>query len=195
MKKLTAILLLLTMMLSLIACADSSAPASASSTETTAPVVTVESEATEPETTEPEDTEPETTAAAAPAVPALEDGVYQVDFLTDSSMFHINEALDGKATLTVQDGAMTVHITLVSKSILNLFPGLAEEAEKLTEWLNPTEDEVTYSDGTTEIVYGFDVPVPAIGEDFALALIGKKGTWYDHMVSVQNPVLMEEAAD
>lgn len=190
MKKLTAILLLLTMMLSLIACADSSAPASASSTETTEPVVTVESEATEPETTEPE-----TTEAAAPAVPALEDGVYQVDFLTDSSMFHINEALDGKATLTVQAGAMTVHITLVSKSILNLFPGLAEEAEKLTEWLNPTEDEVTYSDGTTEIVYGFDVPVPAIGEDFALALIGKKGIWYDHMVSVQNPVLMKEIAD
>lgn len=185
MKKLTSILLLLTMVMSLASCADSSASVSTKPIDTTAPVVTME----------PETTEPETTEAAAPAVPTLEDGVYQVDFLTDSSMFHINEALDGKATLTVQDGAMTVHITLVSKSILNLFPGLAEEAEKLTEWLNPTEDEVTYSDGITEIVYGFDVPVPAIGEDFALALIGKKGTWYDHMVSVQNPIPMEYVAE
>jgi hypothetical protein len=30
--------------------------------------------------------------------------------------------------------------------------------------------------------------VPAIGEEFDLALIGKAGKWYDHKVSVSNPV-------
>lgn len=124
------------------------------------------------------------TAAAA----ELEDGTYLADFETDSSMFHINETCDGKGTLTVKDGEMTIHITLVSKSIINLFPGLAEDAQKDgAELLEPTTDEVTYSDGITEEVYGFDVPVPVLDEEFDLALIGKKGKWYDHKVSVSGP--------
>lgn len=192
MKKTIAVLLLLTMMLSIAACG--SKPSETKPAETAAETTVETTVETEPET-QPETTEAET-EAAEPAAPALEDGVYQVEFVTDSSMFHINEALDGKATLTVQDGAMTVHITLVSKTILNLFPGSAEDAQKDgAEWLQPTEDEVKYSDGSTDVVYGFDVPVPAVGEDFALALIGKKGVWYDHQVSVQNPVPMEEVAE
>ena len=123
---------------------------------------------------------------------ALPDGVYTADFTTDSSMFHVNETLDGKGTLTVKDGEMTIHITLVSKSILNLFPGLAEDAEQDgAALLEPTVDSVTYPDGLTEEVYGFDVPVPVIGEEFDLALIGKKGKWYDHRVIVSNPVPAE----
>ena len=54
--------------------------------------------------------------------------------------------------------------------------------------LEPTPEEVTYSDGYTEEVYAFDVPVPAIGEEFDVAILGAKGTWYDHKVSVDNPV-------
>lgn len=74
------------------------------------------------------------------------------------------------------------------KNILNLYPGLAEDAQKEgAELLMPTEDTVTYSDGTTETVHGFDVPVPALDEEFDLALIGKKGKWYDHRVSVSSP--------
>lgn len=119
---------------------------------------------------------------------ALSDGVYQAEFDTDSSMFHVNEACDGKGTLTVADGKMTIHISLTSKNILNLYPGLAEDAQKEgAELLMPTEDTVTYSDGTTETVHGFDVPVPALDEEFDLALIGKKGKWYDHRVSVSIP--------
>ena len=34
----------------------------------------------------------------------LEDGVYSAEFDTDSGMFHVNEANDGKGTLTVKDG-------------------------------------------------------------------------------------------
>ncbi len=118
----------------------------------------------------------------------LEDGKYIVDFTTDSSMFRVNETKDGKGTLEVKDGEGTVHITLVSKRILHLYPGLAEDAAKDgAALLEPTEDEVTYEDGMTETVYGFDVPVPAIDEEFNLALIGEKGTWYDHKVKVSNP--------
>ena len=127
-------------------------------------------------------------AAAAEEAAALPDGEYEVTFKTDGSMFRINEALHDTARLTVKDGEMTVHITLVSKNILNLFPGLAEDAVKDgAVLLEPTEDEVTYSDGMTETVYGFDVPVPALDEEFDLALIGKKGKWYDHKVVVSAP--------
>ena len=126
--------------------------------------------------------------------PALADGVYTADFDTDSSMFHANEACDGKGTLTVKDGEMTIHVSLVSKTILNLFPGLAEDAQKDgAVLLQPTIDTVTYSDGLSEEVYGFDIPVPALDTEFDLALIGKKGVWYDHKVSVSNPEPQEDA--
>ena len=85
----------------------------------------------------------------------LPDGVYTAEFSTDSSMFHVSEACDGKGTLMVKDGVMTIHISLGSKKILNLYPGL---------------------------------PVPVIGEEFDLALIGTKGKWYDHKVKVSDPV-------
>lgn len=130
---------------------------------------------------EPEEAEP------VPECP-LEDGVYSVRFDTDSSMFHINEAYDNRGVLTVEGGKMTVHITLPSKNTVNLFPGTAEKAqEKGAALLEPTLDIVTYDDGFTEEVYGFNVPVPYLDEEFDCALIGTKGKWYDHKVSVSDP--------
>ena len=131
-----------------------------------------------------------------PDQPALADGVYTADFNTDSSMFHANETCDGKGVLTVKDGQMTIHVSLASTSIVNLFPGLKEDAQKDgAALLQPTKDTVTYPDGLTETVNGFDIPVPALDEEFDVALIGKKGVWYDHKVSVSNPVLKEENDD
>lgn len=125
----------------------------------------------------------------------LPDGVYTADFNTDSSMFHVSEACDGKGTLTVEDGKMTIHISLGSKNIVNLYPGLAADAQKEdAETLEPTVDTVTYSDGFTEEVNGFDVPVPALAQEFDLALLGKKGKWYDHKVIVSNPVAQGSVA-
>ena len=124
----------------------------------------------------------------------LADGTYTADFNTDSSMFHVNEANEGRGVLTVKDGKMTLHVSLASKSIVNLFVGVAEDAQKDgAELLEPTTDTVTYSDGMTEEVYGFDIPVPALDEDFDLALIGTKGKWYDHKVSVTDPQPEESA--
>ena len=68
-------------------------------------------------------------AASASAESALPAGVYTADFDTDSSMFHANEANDGKGTLTVKDGQMTFHVSLASKKIVNLYVGMAADAE------------------------------------------------------------------
>ena len=141
------------------------------------------------------DTETETQTQVETESSSLEDGVYIADFNTDSSMFHVNEACDGKGTLTVKDGEMTIHVSLTSKKILNLYYGLAADAAKEgAKLLDPTTDSVTYSDGMTEEVYGFDIPVPALDEEFDVALIGTKGTWYDHKVSVSNPEPKEDDA-
>ena len=94
----------------------------------------------------------------------LEDGTYTAEFKTDSGMFHVNEA-NGTSEDAQKDGA---------------------------ELLEPTTDTVTYSDGATEEVYGFDIPVPELDKEFDVALLGKKGVWYDHKVSVTNPVKVEE---
>lgn len=149
-------------------------------------VAAQESTVTPTESTETAETVSTETAQDKAQLP---DGVYTAEFSTDSSMFHVSEACDGKGTLMVKDGVMTIHISLGSKKILNLYPGLAEDAAKDgAVLLEPTTDTVTYSDGMTEEVYGFDVPVPVIGEEFDLALIGTKGKWYDHKVKVSDPV-------
>ena len=163
--------------------AESAAPASesaskAASTVETAPAAESESETPTAET-------------------ALPDGVYTADFNTDSSMFHANESCDGKGTLTVADGKMTMHVSLQSKKIVNLYLGMAADAaDHEADWLQPTTDTVTYSDGTSEEVYGFDIPVAAVDTDFQLAILGTKGTWYDHTVSVADaqPAADETAA-
>ncbi len=125
---------------------------------------------------------------ASAGTSALADGTYQVKFTTDSSMFHVNEANNGMGELTVKNGKMTIHISLTSKKIVNLYEGLAADAEKDSKnVLQPTSDTVTYSDGSTEEVNGFDVPVPYLDKEFDLALLGTKGTWYDHKVSVASP--------
>ncbi len=95
--------------------------------------------------------------------------------LIRSSMFHVNEASDGKGTLTVEDGQMTLHISLQSKKIVNLYVGMAADApDHEAESLQPTTDTVTYSDGTSEEVYGFDVPV-STGHRFPAGHPGHQG--------------------
>ena len=112
-------------------------------------------------------------AASESTEAALPDGVYTAEFDTDSGMFHANEACNGMGTLTVESGQMTFHVSLSSKKIVNLYVGMAADAEANKEdWLLPTTDTVTYSDGTSEEVYGYDIPVAAVDQDFQLALLG-----------------------
>ena len=158
----------------------------------------VSAKSAEQETTEETKTDESSESAKADDTAkgdVLEDGVYTAEFDTDSSMFHVNEANDGKGELTVKDGKMTIHVSLNSKKIVNLFVGTAEDAQKDgAEILEPTTDTVTYSDGMTDEVYGFDIPVPAIDEEFDVALIGTKDKWYDHKVKVTNPEKKSDAS-
>jgi cobalamin biosynthesis Co2+ chelatase CbiK len=131
-------------------------------------------------------------AASEAASASLSDGTYTADFTTDSSMFHVNDADNGKGTLTVKNGMMTIHIRLTSTNIVNLFAGTAADAQKEgAALLMPAKETVTYEDGTTEEVNSFDVPVASLGEEFDLALLGTKGKWYDHKVTVADPVPAE----
>ena len=130
------------------------------------------------------------------ADPGIPDGTYVATFTTDNPMFHVNEAYNDNGILTVENGKMTIHVSLQSKKIVNLFPGTAEDARKEgAELLEPTTDTVTYPDGYTDEVYGFDVPVPALDEPFAVALIGTKEKWYDHEVTVTDVQPVAENGD
>ena len=175
MKKFRIVSLTLAAALLLAGCgASESAAASGSTSEAVSTVETALAES-----------ESESEAPAAEA--ALPDDIYTADFNTDSSMFHVNEACNGKGTLTVENGEMTMHVSLQSQKIVNLYPGTAADAPAHeADWLQPTLDTVTYSDGTTDEVYGYDIPVEAVDTDFSLAILGTKGTWYDHTVSVSD---------
>ena len=140
----------------LLAGCGSTATGASSADSTPAATEAAGSEATAP-TAEPQ------------AEAALPDGVYTAEFETDSSMVHANEACDGKGTLTVADGKMTFHVSLASKKIVNLYMGTAEDAPSHeSDWLQPTTDTVTYSDGTSDEVYGYDIPLDAVDTDFQL---------------------------
>lgn len=146
---------------------------------------------TEDDSTEESDTEAEEAVEERQKLD-LEDGVYQAEFHTDSTMFHVNEALGGLGIMTVEEGYGTIHICMPSKNIVTLYPGLKENVEgDEDKYILAVEDDVTYSDGFTETVNAFDVPVPYLDEEFDLALIGTKGVWYDHKVYVSNPVPYE----
>lgn len=171
MKKISVILLTLFLIGTLVGCG-----ASAAGTESSAASENTSGAASD---------STETTAAES----TLADGIYTVEVDTDSTMFTFNEAVDGKGTLTVEDGVMTVHISLVSQNIVNLYLGTAEDAAKDgAELIEPTLDTVTYSDGYSEEVYGFDIPVSALDTEIDVAIIGTKGTWYDHVITVSEPV-------
>lgn len=115
----------------------------------------------------------------------IEAGEYEATFTTDSSMFHVNEAYDNKGKLTVNNDGMSIHVTLSGTGIVNLYVGTAAEAEAdEANRIDYTEDDVEYDDGTKEVAYGFDIPVEALDEEFDCAILGKKGKWYDHKVSV-----------
>lgn len=123
----------------------------------------------------------------------LEDGTYVVSFVSDHSMFHVNDANNDKGILTVKDGEMTVHVSLQSKKIVKLFYGNKEDAQKEgADLIEPSVDLIDYGDGYTSEVYGFDVPVPYLDEPFEVSILGTHDNWYTHNVTVSDPVLGDD---
>ena len=185
MKRLTVMIALMLTTLTIASCGGKQTAAEPATEAATSTAGEAAAEAADEAATDDE--------VQAPAL-ALPDGYYTAEFTTDGSMFHVNEAKDGKGILTVKDGNMTIHIVMPSKNVVNLFRGSAEDAQKEgAELIQPQLESVTYSDGTTEEVNSFDVPVPYLNQTFDLALVGTKGKWYDHKVSVSNAVPMDAA--
>ena len=124
-------------------------------------------------------------AAASEAPTVLEDGVYTAKFNTDSSMFRVNDTKDGRGILIVTGGRMAIHVLLLSTNIVNLYYGTAEDAQKEgAELLKPSVEYFQHSDGTWDEANSFNIPVPYLDKEYDVALIGTKGKWYDHKVSV-----------
>ena len=125
--------------------------------------------------------------AAQPAKIDLEPGTYTAQFTSDRmSMVHLNEVCDGRCTLTVDDdGNATAHLIMPSTSIRELFVGTKDDAQKPgAALIEAQEEKVTYDDGYKETVSAFDLPVPVVDEEFDMALVGKKGNWYDRKVKL-----------
>ena len=186
MKKTIALLMTLTLITATAAGCGSGSSGAPAAADTG---VTAQTEAGETGKTGESGQEGTTAENGAP----IADGMYQADFNTDGSMFHVNETKDGKGILIVSGGKMTIHVVMPSKNTVNLFCGTAEDAQKEgAELLEPLTEEVIYSDGTSEEVNTFDIPVPYLDKEFDVALVGTKGKWYDHKVIVSNPVPLDE---
>ena len=158
MKRLTVMIALMLTTLTIASCGGKQTAAEPATEAATSTAGEAAAEAADEAATDDE--------VQAPAL-ALPDGYYTAEFTTDGSMFHVNEAKDGKGILTVKDGNMTIHIVMPSKNVVNLFRGSAEDAQKEgAELIQPQLESVTYSDGTTEEVNSFDVPVPYLNQTF-----------------------------
>ncbi len=122
----------------------------------------------------------------------LEPGRYTAKFDTDSSMFGVNEYYEGRGTLEVSEDGATLHVVLRGDGIVKLFVGTAEDAQKGgAVLLEPTEEVVTYADGLSKTCNAFDIPIAKLDEEFDCAILGAKGSWYDHKVVVSDPQLVQ----
>ena len=97
--------------------ASSSASAVSASSAADASSASVQDASKAESSTSTSDVSAESASAAETAgessASELEDGTYTADFNTDSNMFHVNEAKEGKGVLTVKDGKMTPNVEKV----------------------------------------------------------------------------------
>lgn len=112
----------------------------------------------------------------------LQDGTYEINVESSSSMFNIV-----KAELTVAEGKMTCAMTMSGKGYLYLFMGTGEEAAAASEDAYIPFEEV-------EDEHVFTVPVEALDQETDYAAFSKrKETWYDRTLVFSSEMLPEEA--
>lgn len=112
----------------------------------------------------------------------IENGTYEVNVESSSSMFRIQSA-----ELNVSDSSMTVELTLGSTSYLKLFAGTAEQAAASTE-----DQYIGYTESGDGVV--FEVPVEALDQPFSCAAFSaKKEMWYDRSLLIRADSLPPEA--
>lgn len=113
----------------------------------------------------------------------LNDGTYEVDVRSSSSMFKIVDC-----ELQVEDGSMKAVMTMSGKGYLKVYMGTGEEAtEALEEEMIPF---VENEDGA----HTFEVPVEALDQGIdCTAFSKKKEKWYDRVLVFEASSLPEEA--
>ena len=113
----------------------------------------------------------------------IEEGVYEIDVDSSSSMFRIV-----KAELTVKDGNMSAIITLSGTGYLRLFMGTGMEAAAAdpSSCAEFQEDQ----DGA----YTYEIPVEALDKTLECTGFSKrKEKWYDHQICFLTSSLPEGA--
>jgi hypothetical protein len=107
----------------------------------------------------------------------LEDGTYDIEVETDSSMFRAESC-----TLTVADGVYTATLSLPGEGFSRLYFGSAEEAAEA--------DDADIADYylNDDAKYTFDLAVEKLDEELPIAAYGqRRDTWYDHTIIFHAP--------
>lgn len=106
------------------------------------------------------------------AADELNDGVYEIEVESSSSMFRIT-----KCELTVADGKMTAVMTMGGKGYLYLYMGTGEEAAAASG-----EDYIPFVENEAG-EHTFEVPVEALDQGIDCAAFSKnKEKWYDRVI-------------
>lgn len=114
---------------------------------------------------------------------ALNEGVYEIDVLSSSSMFKIIAC-----ELTVEDGEMTAAITLNGTGYLKLYMGTGLEAVDASE-----EDYITFELNEEEKQV-YTVPVEALDMGISCTAFSKsKEKWYDRTLVFSAASLPQDA--
>ena len=125
---------------------------------------------------------PEPTSTPEPTkIPsgACENGIYNVDVTSSSSMFRVVGC-----TLTSKNGKMTAVLTLSGTGYDYLFAGTGEQAAKAdsSKWIPYTVN----ADGK----YTYEIPVESLDQGLSVAAFShKRQTWYDRTLTFESATL------
>lgn len=127
---------------------------------------------------------PATSAEAQPLYAnQIQEGSYQIDVSSSSSMFRIIDA-----RLTVANGKMSAVLTLSGTGYEKLYMGTGEEA------LADTDDKCIYFVENSDGKYTYEVPVTALNQDVSCAAWSiKKQKWYDRTLVFQSAQIPSDA--
>lgn len=113
----------------------------------------------------------------------LNDGTYEVDVRSSSSMFKIVDC-----ELQVKDGSMKAVMTMGGKGYLKVYMGTGEEAAEA-----PEEEMIPFVE-KEDGAHTFEVPVEALDQGIdCTAFSKKKEKWYDRVLVFEASSLPEEA--
>ncbi len=122
-------------------------------------------------------------AFAAVDAGALNDGVYNVDVESDSSMFKVINC-----DITAADGKLTAAVTLSGTGYGKLFVGTGEQAAAAAE-----SEHITFTENA-DGKYVYTLPISSLDEEIAVAAWStKKGEWYDRKLTFKSDKLSEIA--